>query len=271
MDAVVSPVDHRRFVPKTVSVDDPQLSVTDTDGAAGTANGDAVPEPAALVHPPTVCVTVYVPAVVTVIDAVVSPVDHNKFVPVAVNVDDPQLSVTVTVGADGAAGSDKVSFNVFEEHPLSNVIAYEPDVNPVIVYGSVTTPLLPDEVPVHVTVPVPVPFTTIEPSLFPHTEGSVNAPAVIVGAANGAAVPEPGGLVHPPTVCVTVYVPAVVTVIDAVVSPVDHNKFVPVAVNVDDPQLSVTVTVGAAGIAPAVIDVVPQVPGVTHPPSPRTK
>jgi hypothetical protein len=46
-----------------------------------------------------------------------------------------------------------------------------------------------------------------------------------------------------------VYVPAVVTVIVAVVSPVDHSRFVPVAVNVDDPQLSTTVTVGAAGIA----------------------
>ena len=37
------------------------------------------------------------------IDAVVSPVDHNKFDPVAVNVDDPHPSVTVTTGADGIA------------------------------------------------------------------------------------------------------------------------------------------------------------------------
>ena len=41
------------------------------------------------------------PLVVTVIEAVVSPVDHNKLLPVAVNVEDPQLSATVTVGADG--------------------------------------------------------------------------------------------------------------------------------------------------------------------------
>lgn len=56
------------------------------------------------------------------IDAVVTPVDHNKFVPVAVNVDDPQLSTTVTVGGAGATGSDKDSFKVFEGHPLSNVM-----------------------------------------------------------------------------------------------------------------------------------------------------
>jgi hypothetical protein len=34
---------------------------------------------------------------------------------------------------------------------------------------------------------------------------------------------------------------------DAVVSPVDHDKLDPVAVKVDETQLSVTVTVGAAG------------------------
>ena len=138
------------------------------------------------------------------IDAVVSPVDHSKLVPVAVKVDDPQLSTTVTVGAAGGAGSVNVSFNVFEGHPLSNVIAYDPAVNPVMVYGSVTTPLFPEEVPVHVTVPDPVPFTTIEPSLFPHVVGSVNVPEVIDGIGSGFAVPEPGALVHPPTVCVTV-------------------------------------------------------------------
>ena len=41
------------------------------------------------------------PLVVTVIEAVVSPVDHNKLLPVAVNVEDPQLFTTVTKGADG--------------------------------------------------------------------------------------------------------------------------------------------------------------------------
>jgi hypothetical protein len=43
-------------------------------------------------------------------------------------------------------------------------------------------------------------------------------------------------------------VPAVVTVIDAVVAPVLQCRFVPVAVNTELPQLFVTVTVGGAGI-----------------------
>ena len=44
------------------------------------------------------------------------------------------------------------------------------------------------------------------------------------GIAKGAAIPEPEGLVHPPTALVTVYVPAAVTVMDEVVAPVFHNK-----------------------------------------------
>ena len=39
----------------------------------------------------------------TVIDDVVSPVDHKRLVPVALNKELPQLSVTVTVGVDGSA------------------------------------------------------------------------------------------------------------------------------------------------------------------------
>ena len=81
------------------------MSTTDTTGADGIAFGAATPLPEGLVHPFTVCVTVYVPAVVTVIDEVVAPLLHNK-VPVkdvAVNVELPQLSTTDTVGADGIA------------------------------------------------------------------------------------------------------------------------------------------------------------------------
>ena len=109
-------------------------------------SGAAIPLPEALVHPFTVCVTVYVPAVVTVIDEVVAPLLHNNE-PVndpAVNTELPQLFTTVTVGADG--------------------IAF------------------------------------------------------------GAATPLPAALVHPFTVWVTVYVPAVVTVIDDVVAPLLHNN-----------------------------------------------
>ena len=45
------------------------------------------------------------------------------------------------------------------------------------------------------------------------------------------------------------YVPSDVTLIEGVVSVVDQTKFVPDAVNVDEPQLSTTVTIGALGIA----------------------
>ena len=61
-------------------------------------------------------------------------------------------------------------------------------------------------------------------------------------------LPLPDELVHPFIVCVTVYVPAVVTVIDEVVAPLLHNKE-PVkseAVSTELPQLLTTVTVGVA-------------------------
>jgi hypothetical protein len=51
---------------------------------------------------------------------------------------------------------------------------------------------------------------------------------------------------------VTVYVPAVLTVMEVVVAPLLHNK-VPVnadAVNTELPQLLTTVIVGATGIVP---------------------
>jgi len=83
----------------------PQLSTTVTTGADGIAFGVATPLPEGLVQPFTVCATVYVPAVVTVIDEVVAPLLHNKepVNDVAVNIELPQLFTTVTTGADGIA------------------------------------------------------------------------------------------------------------------------------------------------------------------------
>ena len=72
-------------------------------GAEGNGFGAALPLPPALSHPFTVWVTVYDPAVVTVMDVVVAPVFHNKD-PVklpAVTAELPQLFNTVTVGAEG--------------------------------------------------------------------------------------------------------------------------------------------------------------------------
>jgi hypothetical protein len=65
----------------------------------------------------------------------------------------------------------------------------------------------------------------------------------------GVAVPFPDALVQPLTVWVTVYGPALVTVMLDVEAPVFHSS-VPVAVvdKTDDPQLSATVTAGVAGV-----------------------
>jgi hypothetical protein len=106
IDGVVAPVLHSNAPVKfdAVSNDVPsQLSVTVTVGAVGALPGFATPLPAVDVHVPTVCVTVYVPAVVTVITGVVAPVLQlivaPATIPVAVSVDVPsQLSTTVTPG-----------------------------------------------------------------------------------------------------------------------------------------------------------------------------
>ena len=47
-------------------------------GAEGIVLGDAMPEPLALGHPLTVCVTEYVPPVVTEMEVVVAPVFHDN-------------------------------------------------------------------------------------------------------------------------------------------------------------------------------------------------
>ena len=88
-----------------VNVELPQLSTTDTVSADGISFGVATPLPEELVHPFTVWVTEYVPAVVSVIDEVVAPLLHNKepVNDVAVNIELPQLFSTVTPGADGIA------------------------------------------------------------------------------------------------------------------------------------------------------------------------
>jgi len=189
MDEVVAPLLHNKEPVKesAVNVELPQLFTTVTTGADGITFGAATPLPGTLVHPFTVCVTEYVPAVVTVIDEPAAPVLHNKgpLYPDVDNTELPQLFTTVTLSVDG------------------------------ITFG-VATPLL-------------------------------------------------EGLVHPFTVCVTVYVPAVVTVIDEVVAPLLHNKepVNDVAVNVELPQLSTTDTVGANGIACGAATPLPE--GLVHP------
>ena len=80
MDEVVAPLLHNKepVNESAVNVELPQLSTTDTMGADGITFGAATPLPEGLVHPFTVCVTVYVSAVVTVIDEAVAPLLHNR-------------------------------------------------------------------------------------------------------------------------------------------------------------------------------------------------
>ena len=80
IDEAVAPLLHNKepLNDPAVNVVLPQLSTTDTVGAAGIAFGAATPLPEGLVQPFTICVTEYVPAVVTVIDEVVAPLLHNR-------------------------------------------------------------------------------------------------------------------------------------------------------------------------------------------------
>ena len=104
MEAVVAPLLHNIVPPdgidKTLL---PQLFTTDTTGVA-VLLGAATPDPAALVQPLIVDVTVYVPAPVTIIDELEEPVLHNKFPPAFVDrIEVPsQLLTIVTTGVAGA-------------------------------------------------------------------------------------------------------------------------------------------------------------------------
>jgi hypothetical protein len=84
-----------------LNIDVPQLFTTVTTGVNGTPVGAAVAEPAKLVHPFTVEVTLYVPAGTVMVEDV-ALLFHNK-VPGAfvLRSDVLQLFTTVTTGVDG--------------------------------------------------------------------------------------------------------------------------------------------------------------------------
>ena len=148
------------------------------------------------------------------IDEVVSPLLHNKepVKDVAVNIELPQLSTTDTIGADGIACGAAPPLPEGLVQPFNVCVTeYAPAV--VTLIDEVVAPLLHNNEPVKdVAVNIELPQLS--------TTDTVGAD----GIAFGAATPLPGRLVHPFTVCVTVYVPAVVTVIDEVVAPLLHNK-----------------------------------------------
>jgi len=171
---------------------------------------------------------------------VVCPVLHNKdpVKPVAVNTELPQLLLTDIPGAVGIAIGAAVSLANELVQPFTVCeTLYEPDV--VVVMKLAVSPVLHKIDP-----PTPVAVNSELPQLLitdiPGADG--------IGV--GAAVPLAAGLEQPSTVWVTVYVPAVVTVIELVVSPVLHNidPVAPVAVSTELPQLFVTSTAGASTV-----------------------
>src|SRR6185503_8916826 len=103
MDGVVAPVPHNIVPPAGIDRTELlQLFTTVTTGVAGVAFGAAMPEPAALVQPLTVLVTVYDPGKATVTEAVIAPLLHNIVPPEGIDRTElPQLSDTVTTGATG--------------------------------------------------------------------------------------------------------------------------------------------------------------------------
>jgi hypothetical protein len=123
MEEVVAPLLHNNVPVKfpAVNTELPQLFATVTVGADGIVFGADTPLPAELVHPFTVCVTVYVAAFVTVMEEVVALLLHNN-VPVkfpAVNTELPQLFATVTVGADGIVLGAATPLPVKLTHPFT--------------------------------------------------------------------------------------------------------------------------------------------------------
>ena len=118
IEGVVSAVDHIKFVPDVVKVEEPQSSTTDTTGALGTAMGTAIPDPLGLTQPLFDCVTVYVPLDDTLIEGVVSAVDQIKFDPDVIKVVEPQLLTTETTGAFGIAVIVMSCVDEFTQLPL---------------------------------------------------------------------------------------------------------------------------------------------------------
>ena len=166
IEAVVAPLFHNILPAAFVDrVEVPlQLFTTVTTGIAGVVFGAAVPLPARLIQPLFEVVTVYTPAVLTIIDEVIAPVFHNKF-PVAVvdNVDVPlQLFTTVTTGAEGATSGADVPLPGKLVQPSTVVVTVNVAALLVVIEG-VLAPLLQCKIPVAVVESVELPqlFTTV--------------------------------------------------------------------------------------------------------------
>lgn len=196
--AVVAPVLQSNALNElvTVKVELPQELDVDTLGTVGTVLGAGVPLPAALVQPFTVWVTVRVLVSDVVMNTVVAPVLHNND-PVkldAVNLEPPQLSNTVTVGAGGVTLGDAVLLPPALVQPFKVCVTeYTPPV--VTVMEAVVAVLLHNMVPLK---PLAVSTELSQLSLTVTTGAE--------GTVLGEAVPLPAALVQPVLVlvCVTV-------------------------------------------------------------------
>lgn len=152
MEVVAAPVLHNKAPVKlpAVNTEFPQLSATDTVGAEGIVLGAAVPEARELVHPlAVVCDTVNIVEVSTVIEVVVSVVDHNND-PVkllAVNTELPQLFETVTVGAVGIIFGAAVPLPAGPVHPFTCCVTVRVPAEATVM-EAVVSPVLHTKVPV---------------------------------------------------------------------------------------------------------------------------
>ena len=124
MDEVVAPLLHNREPAALVeSVELPQLFTTVTTGAEGVVLGADIPLPAVLLQPLLpFAITVYVAALLTVMDAVVALLLHNTLPPdgiVVESVDVPlQLFTTVTTGVEGTAFGAVIPLPFALVHPF---------------------------------------------------------------------------------------------------------------------------------------------------------
>ena len=173
----------------------PQLFNGDIDGEEGSNLGLALPIPPRLVHPFTVWVTEYAPATLTVMSALLLPVDHNiePLNPVAVRIEYPHWSFILTNGADGTGTGDEITLSAALTHPLLAVwvAVYVPDGT---VMEAVPAPVLHKRLPVYALA-----VSTLFPQLF------ITDNVGLTGTTLGSALPVWGALVHPLVpVCVTV-------------------------------------------------------------------
>jgi hypothetical protein len=189
IEEVVAPLLHNNEPEKSeaVNTEFSQLLTTETVGDAGICFGAATALAAILVQLFIVCVTVYAPAVDTVMEDEAEPLLHNND-PVkseAVNMELSQLLTTSTVGAAGTCFGAATPLPAVLVQPLTVwVIVYAPAVDTVM--DEDVSPVLHNKAPVK-----PAAVNTELPQLLAtDTTGAF-------GVVPGVAVPLPALLVQP--------------------------------------------------------------------------